>query len=261
VEGLEHGQRVLASTVFGGYASVVSVSERDCVVLPERLSFEQGAAIPVNYATAWAALVGYGNLQPGERVLIHSAGGGVGIAAAQIARRYGAKEIYGTASPYKHRRVEPLGTDFLLDYRQATKKGGVSGLDVILDPFAGASLRRSYEMLRPGGRLIAFGAGAIVAGGKRKPVRALRTLARTPRFSSIKLMSESKAVIGLNMLTLWRDRQTLEPWIDPLSELLEDGTIQPVMEAAFDFAEAGTAQEILTKRRNIGKVVLIPEGL
>jgi NADPH:quinone reductase-like Zn-dependent oxidoreductase len=261
VEELTHGQRVIAGTQFGGYATQVTVPERDCVVLPERFSFEQGAAIPVNYATAWAALVGYGNLQPGERVLIHSVGGGVGIAAVQLARRFGAREIYGTASPYKHRRVELLGTDFLLSYEQATKNGGVSGFDVILDPFGGSSLRRSYEMLRPGGRLIAFGAAGVVAGGKRKPVRALRTLARTPRFSAIKSMSDSKAVIGLNMLTLWRSRETLEPWIEPLSELLEDGTIQPVMEAAFDFAEAGTAQEILTKRRNIGKVVLIPEGL
>lgn len=261
VEELTHGQRVIAGTQFGGYATQVTVPERDCVVLPERFSFEQGAAIPVNYATAWAALVGYGNLQPGERVLIHSAGGGVGIAAVQLARRFGAKDIYGTASPYKHKRVEPLGADFLLDYRQATKQGGVSGFDVILDPFGGSSLRRSYEMLRPGGRLIAFGASSIVAGGKRKPVRALRTLARTPRFSAIKQMSESKAVIGLNMLALWRSRETLAPWIEPLSELLEDGTIQPVIEAAFDFAEAGTAQEILTKRRNIGKVVLVPEWL
>ena len=98
VEGLSHGQRVVAGTKFGGYASQVAVSASDVVPLPEELTFEQGAAIPVNYATAWAGLIGYGSLQPGERVLIHSAGGGVGIAATQIAKRGGA-EVYGTASP------------------------------------------------------------------------------------------------------------------------------------------------------------------
>jgi NADPH:quinone reductase-like Zn-dependent oxidoreductase len=258
VEEFTHGQRVIAGTMFRGYASEVCVPERDAIVLPERLTFEQGAAIPVNYATAWAALVGYGNLQPGEKVLIHSAGGGVGIAATQIARRFGASEIYGTASPHKHERVRELGADHIVPYDRAHAKGGVLGFDVILDPLGGRSLRRSYDMLRPGGRLIAFGASGVVSGGKRKLASALRTVARMPRFSLVRQMSESKTVIGLNMLALWKDRQTLEPWIEPLSELLGDGTIKPVLEHAFDFEEAGVAQEVLTKRRNIGKVVLTP---
>jgi NADPH:quinone reductase-like Zn-dependent oxidoreductase len=236
----------------------VTGPERDCVILPERLSFEQGAAIPVNYATAWAALVGYGSLQPGERVLIHSAGGGVGIAAIQLARRFGAGEIYGTASPFKHGRIRELGVDHALDYKEVTAKGALPPFDVILDPIGGRSLRTSYELLRPGGRLVGFGASAIVSGNKRNLISALRTVARMPRFSLIKQMSESKAVIGLNMLTLWKDRDTLEPWIEPLRELLDDGTIDPVIAAAFSFEQAGAAHDMLTGRRNIGKVVLVP---
>jgi NADPH:quinone reductase-like Zn-dependent oxidoreductase len=258
VETLEHGRRVLANTVFGGYASVVSVSERDCVLLPERLSFEQGAAIPVNYATAWAALVGYGSLQPGERVLVHSAGGGVGVAAVQLARRFGASEIYGTASPAKHERVRELGYDHVLDYKDVTTTGALPRFDVILDAIGGHSLRTSYNLLRPGGRLIGFGASAVVSGSKRNLPTALRTLARMPRFSLVKQMSESKAVIGLNMLTLLKDRGTIEPWLGPLRELLDDGTIEPVIAGSFSFEEAGAAQDMLTQRRNIGKVVLTP---
>ncbi len=106
---------MLAGTQFGGYASQVVVPAGDVVALPDELSFEQGAAIPVNYGTAWAGLIGYGSLQPGERVLIHSAGGGVGIAATQIAKRVGA-EVYGTASPGKHARIVELGVDHALDY-------------------------------------------------------------------------------------------------------------------------------------------------
>jgi NADPH:quinone reductase-like Zn-dependent oxidoreductase len=258
VEELTHGQRVLAGTKFGGYASQVTVPERDCVPLPERLTFEQGAAIPVNYATAWAALVGYGSLQPGERVLIHSVGGGVGIAAIQLARRFGAGEIYGTASPSKHARVRTLGVDHVLDYKQAAVKGALPRFDVILDPIGGKSLRTSYNLLRPGGRLVGFGASAVVSGGKRKIVSALRTVARMPRFSLIKQMSESKTVIGLNMLTLWKDRETIEPWIEPLRDLLDDGTIDPVIAGSFSFEEAGAAHDMLTERRNVGKVVLVP---
>jgi NADPH:quinone reductase-like Zn-dependent oxidoreductase len=258
VEELTRGQRVLAGTKFGGYASQVSVPERDCVALPERLTFEQGAAIPVNYATAWAGLVGYGSLQPGERVLIHSAGGGVGIAATQLARRFGAGEIYGTASPSKHARISELGVDHVLDYKEAAVKGALPPFDVILDPIGGRSLRTSYNLLRPGGRLVGFGASAVVSGAKRKIMPALRTVAQMPRFSLIKQMSESKTVIGLNMLTLWKDRETLEPWIEPLRELLDDGTINPVIAGAFSFEEAGAAHDMLTQRRNIGKVVLVP---
>lgn len=257
IENLKHGQRVLAGTKFGGYASQVVVPESDVVALPDGLTFEQGAAIPVNYATAWAGLIGYGNLQPGERVLIHSAGGGVGIAATQIAKRAGA-EIYGTASPSKHARIAELGVDYSLDYTQSGWEQGLPKFDLIMDAIAGKSFRRSYDLLRPGGRLVAFGASAVVAGERRNPVSALRTLARMPRFNMIKQMSESKAVIGLNMLSLWKDRQTLSPWIEPLRELLEDGTIEPVVAGAFSFEEAGAAQRMITERRNIGKVVLTP---
>ncbi|HEX4187328.1 MAG TPA: medium chain dehydrogenase/reductase family protein [Solirubrobacteraceae bacterium] len=254
---LEPGQRVLAGTKFGGYASQVAVPANDVVALPARLSFEQGAAIPVNYATAWAALVGYGNLQSGERVLVHSAGGGVGIAATQIAKRAGA-EVHGTASPGKHARITELGCDRAIDYTRPGWERGVGSFDVILDAVGGKSFRTSYSLLAPGGRLVAFGASALVSGQRRNLVSALGTVARMPRFNLIKQMSESKAVIGLNMLTLWKDRGTLEPWIEPLGEMLDDGTIEPVVAGAFSFEEAGAAQTMISERRNLGKVVLVP---
>ncbi|HXM87631.1 MAG TPA: medium chain dehydrogenase/reductase family protein [Solirubrobacteraceae bacterium] len=257
VEGFSDGQRVFASTQFGGYASQVVVPVRNVVALPDRLSFEQGAAIPVNYGTAWAALVGYGNVQPGERVLIHSAGGGVGIAATQIAKRAGA-EVYGTASPGKHARCEELGLEHAIDYTQTGWERGLPKFDVILDAVAGKSFRTSYDLLRPGGRLVAFGASAVVSGQRRNPVTALRAVLSMPRFNLIKQMSESKAVIGLNMLSLWKDRGTLQPWIAPLRELLDDGTVAPVIAGSFSFEDAGAAQNMLTERRNVGKVVLTP---
>jgi NADPH:quinone reductase-like Zn-dependent oxidoreductase len=225
--------------------------------LPDRLSFEQGAAIPVNYGTAWAALLGYGSLRAGERVLIHSAGGGVGIAATQIAKRSGA-EVYGTASPGKHARCLELGVDQAIDYTSPGWERGLPPFDVILDAVGGKSFRTSYSLLRPGGRLVAFGASSLVSGERRNVVKALGTVVRMPRFNLIKQMSESKAVIGLNMLTLWKDRGTLEPWIQPMRELLDDGTVDPVVAEAFPFEQAGAAQTMIVERRNVGKVVLTP---
>jgi NADPH:quinone reductase-like Zn-dependent oxidoreductase len=257
VQGLTPGQRVVAGTQFGGYASQVVVPAADVVALPDELSFEQGAAIPVNYATAWAGLIGYGNLQRGERVLVHSAGGGVGIAATQIAKRSGA-EVYGTASPSKHARCEEIGVDQAIDYTQSGWERDLPKFDVILDAVGGKSFRIGYGLLRPGGRLVAFGASALVTGQRRNIVSALRTVIRMPRFNMIKQMSESKAVIGLNMLTLWQDRGTLEPWIAPLREMLDDGTVKPVVAGDFAFEDAGAAQTMITERRNLGKVVLTP---
>lgn len=257
VGGLSPGQRVMAGTKFGGYASQVAVPAGDVSPLPEGLSFEQGAAIPVNYATAWAALVDYGGLRRGERVLVHSAGGGVGIAATQIAKHLGA-EVYGTASSAKHERIRELGVDHAHDYTRDGWDRGLPKFDVILDAIGGPSFRRSYSQLRAGGRLVAFGASAVMSGQRRNLVTALRAVARMPRFNMLKQMAESKAVIGLNMLTLWKDRQTLEPWISPLRALLEQGVIEPVVGGEFSFEEAGAAHTMLAERRNIGKVVLIP---
>src|SRR5271168_4628670 len=184
VQGLTPGQRVMAGTKFGGYASQVVVPAGNVLALPEQLTFEQGASIQVNYTTAWTGLLEYGNLKAGQRVLIHSAGGGVGIAATQIAKRYGA-EVYGTASPGKHERCLELGLDHAVDYTQPGWERGLPKFDLIMDAIGGKSFRRSYEMLRPGGRLVAFGVSAVVAGERRNPVAAVRTIVRMPRFSMV----------------------------------------------------------------------------
>jgi NADPH:quinone reductase-like Zn-dependent oxidoreductase len=256
-DGLSVGQRVLAGTKFGGYAEQVVVPASDAVPLADGLTFEQGAAIPVNYATAWAGLIGYGSLESGERVLVHSAGGGVGIAATQIAKHYGA-EVYGTASPAKHEQISQLGVDHALDYTSSGWERGLPQFDVILDAVGGRSFRTSYSLLRAGGRLVVFGASAVVSGQRRNLATALRTVVRMPRFNLIKQMSESKAVIGLNMLSLWKDRGTLAPWIAPLQSLIEDGTVKPVLAGAFGFDEAADAHRMIIERRNVGKVVLTP---
>jgi NADPH:quinone reductase-like Zn-dependent oxidoreductase len=249
VEGISPGARVMAGTRFGGYAERVAVRATDVVPLGERLSFEQGAAVPVAYATAWAALE---TVRPGERVLIHAAAGGVGIAATQIARARGA-EVHGTASPGKHEAIRGFGVDVAHGYDD-----DLPPCDLVMDALGGPSFRRSYRLLRPGGRLVCFGASAVMTGERRNLVAAARTVLRMPRFNLIRQMSDSKSVIGLNMLTLWDARGTLEPWIAPLRDLLEDGTIQPVVAEAFPFDRAGDAHRMIAERRNVGKVVLVP---
>jgi NADPH:quinone reductase-like Zn-dependent oxidoreductase len=259
VADIEPGARVMAGTRFGGYASQVVVPAAAVVSLPDRLSFEQGAAIPVNYSTAWAALIGYGSLRPGERVLIQAAAGGVGIAATQLAKRHGA-EVHGTASPQKHDAIRGNGVDVAHDYR---KRGWDLDLDdrfdIVLDAIGGVSFRHSYRLLRAGGRLVAFGASSVQQGERRNLRKAApRALRMLRGFDLIRQMSDSKSVIGLNMLRLWDDRGTLAPWTDPLAALMEDGTIQPVVSDVVPFDRAADAHRIIAERRNVGKVVLVP---
>jgi NADPH:quinone reductase-like Zn-dependent oxidoreductase len=252
------GERVMAGTQFGGYASRVAVLEHDAIPLADSLSFEQGAAIPVNYATAWAGLVGYGSLRAGEKVLIQAAAGGVGIAATQIAKKVGA-EVWGTASPGKHEAILANGVDHAVDYRSGGWWDGLGPFDLILDAIGGRQFRRSYKMLRAGGRLVAFGASSVSQGQRRNLLRAAPEAVPMLRgFNLIDQMQSSKAIIGLNMLTLWRDRGTLEPWTTPLQELIDDGTVRPVVSDAVPFDNAPEAHRIIGERRNVGKVVLIP---
>lgn len=259
VEGLAYGARVMAGTRFGGYASQVVVPAADVVPLPDAFSFEEGAAIPVVYATAWAALLGFGSLRAGEAVLVHAAAGGVGSAATQIARRHGA-QVHGTASPGKHDAIRANGVEVAHDYTQPGWDNELNDrFDVVLDAIGGSSFKRSYRMLRVGGRLVAFGASSVQQGERRNLLRAGRqALPMLRGFDLIRQMSDSKAVIGLNMLRLWDDRGTLRPWIEPLAALMEDGTIRPLVSDVVPFERAPDAHRVIAERRNVGKVVLVP---
>src|SRR5262249_50810598 len=114
-DGFSPGQRVAALVRFGGYSDTVVVPAAQVALIPDELSFEKAAAIPVNYLTAWLMLIWLGNVHPGERVLVHAAAGGVGQAALQICRWRGATVI-GTASGGKHERLRAMGAAHCIDY-------------------------------------------------------------------------------------------------------------------------------------------------
>src|SRR6478735_6993806 len=160
------GDRVMAGTRFGGQAELVTVPADQVLPLPDRLSFEQGAAFPVNYGTAYAALVVMGSLREGDRVLIHAAAGGVGIAATQIARNVKA-EIFGTASSAKHDAIREQGVFHPIDYRstdfeaEVMRITGEEGVDLIIDALGPTSFRKDYRLLRSGGRVVMYGLSEV----------------------------------------------------------------------------------------------------
>ncbi len=262
------GDRVVAGTRFGGHSSMVTVPAEQALPLPGRLSFEQGAAIPVNYVTAYCGLVIMGGVSEGDRVLIHAAAGGVGTAAIQIARLRGA-EILGTASASKHEAIRKLGVAHPIDYRnqdfeaEVMRITGGEGIDVAFDALGPSSFRKDYRLLRPGGRLIMYGLSEAQEGTGRSIATVARSLARMPFatlpwWKSVSIMNENKGVFGLNLLRWWDREQNVDRIFGPLVELLDRGELEPVVAEAFPFERAGDAHRLLAERRNIGKVVLVP---
>ncbi|MCA9658866.1 MAG: zinc-binding dehydrogenase [Myxococcales bacterium] len=263
VEGLEVGARVLAMTRFGGYSEAVVVPAAQALLLPEGLSFEKAAAIPVNYLTAWMMLVRIAGVRPGERVLVQAVAGGVGQAALQICRWRGA-EVIGTASAGKHARLRELGVSHCIDYRsvdfeRAVKEiTGGRGVDIALDGVGGASLRKSYRCLAPMGRLFAYGASSLAPQTKRKLIPALRGLLSMPRFGAVELMNDNRGVYGVNMGHLWEEVAALTAMTEAILAAVVAGDLDPVVDRVFAFEEAAAAHAYIQERRNFGKVVLAP---
>jgi NADPH:quinone reductase-like Zn-dependent oxidoreductase len=255
------GDRVVALTKFGGYADRVVVPAISAFAIPDALDDMAAAAIPVNYVTALLALYRLSNLTAGETVLIHGAGGGVGIAATQLARLRGAT-IIGTASATKHDAIRQQGVHHAIDYRTANVAAEVRrltngrGADVVLDPIGGPSFTESYELLAPLGRLVMYGVSSVVSGERRSMWHALTMVIRMPRFRPLRLMDSNRGVFGLNLGHLWSERHQLGEAMTLILREVGAGRLSPVVARTFPLEKAADAHRFIQSRGNIGKVVL-----
>jgi len=257
------GKSVVAMTRFRGQAELVVVKARQIFEKPESLSFEQAAALPVNYLTAYALLAVMGSLQPGESVLIHNAGGGVGLAAIDIAKRLSAT-TYGTASPGKHEVLRKRGLDHAIDYRtkdwldELNKLTNKRGVELVIDPIGGGHWRKSYQALRATGRLGMFGISTASADGLKGKLGMVKAAWQTPWFHPFGLLNKNKGVFGLNLGHMWHEPEKVAEWMKVLLDGVSEGWVRPHVDRSFQFTEAGAAHQYLEQRKNIGKVVLVP---
>ena len=261
VTAFRPGDRVIASPKFGGQSELVVVPISAVFPLPPVWSFEQGAAFPVVYLTAHHMLVRVAAAQRGESVLVHSAAGGVGLALAELGRIFGLRMI-GLASKAKHDVLRTYGVEPLDSHDprwfEAVRGLAPRGVDIVLDAIGGASWRKSYDLLAPAGRLVCYGAQALVPGSRRNLVKVLWALARFPRFGPLALMSDNRSVAGVNLGHLWSEMAMLAPQTEALLRYARDGKIAPRVDRTFSFSEAAAAHRYIHERRNIGKVLLTP---
>jgi NADPH:quinone reductase-like Zn-dependent oxidoreductase len=260
-DSLRRGDAVATFMQFNAYSEWVAVPARHAYRLPAGMSFEDGAAIPVNYLTAYHSMFTMGNLQPGDRILIHGAAGGVGIAAVQLARARGLV-IFGTAGPAKQDYLRRMGVDHAIDYQKhdfvdVVHKFASDGIEMVMDPVGGKSLSRSAECLGPMGRLIVYGFSAAAGPqGKKSLVRAGKALLQTPRFHPLKLMEGNLAIIGVNLGRLQSRGAVLRREMDEIFGLYAAGKIKPAIGKMFPLTEAAAAHRYIHDRKNIGKVIL-----
>lgn len=263
VEDFQVGDQVAAMTRFQGYSDAIVVPANQTFRVPKNLPTVDAAALPVNYLTAWLMLMRLGNLQAKQKVLIHAAAGGVGLAALQICRWRGAYTL-GTASGKKHARLKEMGMDHTIDYTSQDFAQEVSritegqGVDIVLDSLGGAASKKNFQLLAPLGRLFLFGVSSLAPGKTRNILAAGKGLLQMPRFSSLSLMQDNRGVFGVNLGHLWDRAEVLGEIMTSILDLVEQGHIKPVVDKTFPFDQAGQAHAYIQNRKNFGKVLLVP---
>jgi NADPH:quinone reductase-like Zn-dependent oxidoreductase len=234
------------------------------VEIPEHATFQEAAAVPVNYLTAYHMLFRVASLRPGMRVLVHMAAGGVGIAVLQLCRTVEGVVTFGTSSASKHDVLRAEGCTHPIDYRTTDYAARVreltdgEGVDLVLDPLGGRDWRKGLKLLRPVGQLIAYGFANLTKGERRSVVNLARQASGVPMLTPVGLMDRNHTVSGVNIGHLWKRVDVLRGELDALLELWRAGDIKPRIDAVFPFVEAAQAHRRITERRNIGKVILVP---
>jgi NADPH:quinone reductase-like Zn-dependent oxidoreductase len=266
VRAFSKGDRVWGLTRFGGHAEVVCTPAAWVRKMPERLSFETAAAIPVAYATAMLLVNEYGRVREGDSVLVHMAAGSVGLATAQLCRQVRGVRLIGCASAAKHPLllsqgfdavIDPSKEDFEARGRELTQGRGV---DLILDPVGGRYWKKNYRLLAPLGRLMLYGFSGATGPGTRSFLRVAGQLVHTPLWIPLTLMDQNKAVMGLNLGHLFTEDELIARGLDTIARLTELGAITPLVDSVFPFSKVVEAHHRLESRQNVGKVVLVPDS-
>lgn len=258
------GKRAAALTNFGGHADVVCASLQQTFELHAAMTFEEGAALPVQWLTAYHMLFDVAHVRSGESVLVHIAAGGVGTAVLQLCRTVGGLVTFGTASAAKHPVLLRYGCTYPIDYRTVDYADEIrrltagDGVDVVLDPLGGDDWRKGYDLLKPGGRLICYGFANVMRGEKRSWLRALGQLRKVPRFNPLDMMRKNKTVAGVHLGTRLTSTSLFTAGIREIVRLYESGAVKPLIDSVVPLAEARAAFQRIQSGKNSGKVVLVP---
>lgn len=254
VRELSPGDRVIAGTYFGGYASTVTIPAHQVFRLPASIELAAGAALPVAYFTAQLAVLEMARVRRGDRVLIECGTGGVGVIATQIARHAGAEVTGLTTSPHKKPFIEQLGATALTvdEFRGDPSR---RGYDFILNASGGAQINWQRERLGLTGRMVCIGMTSGVKDGRRNYLRIATAVLRTPKISVLRLFDANTGIYALNALHVLRDPAWIEKLTRSMSTIEAMG-LQPHVGKVFPAGEVAGAHAFLETKQATGKVLL-----
>ncbi|XP_070703845.1 synaptic vesicle membrane protein VAT-1 homolog [Pempheris klunzingeri] len=260
------GDKVMVLNRFGLWQEVAVVPASHTFLIPEGMSFEEAAALPVNYITAYMMLFDFGNLRPNQSVLVHAAAGGVGIAATQLCKTVKDVTVFGTASASKHETISQGGVTHPIDYRtkdyvEEVRKISPKGLDIILDPLGGSDTHKAYNLLKPMGKLITYGAANMLAGQKKNLLAVAKNWYHQFSIHTLSLIQGNKSVCGFHLGYLDGETELITEAMNTILDLHKQDKIKPHIDSTWHLEQVGDAMRKMQERNNIGKVILTTEPM
>lgn len=258
------GDNVIGVTLFGGYTSHIVLDTSHLFRKPENLSYQQAAAIPTVFLTAWFMVHLQVNPRAGDTWLVHSAAGGVGSALVQLGKLAGVRVIGVIGSAHKRDACMAMGADEIIiksdtDLWQTAERLAPKGFDAIFDANGVSTLGESYRHLAPMGKLCIYGfASMLPNNGRLNWLKLTWDWLRTPRFNPLKMTQENRSVLAANLSFLSEHASMLREGMLWLLEHFSDGRLKPLPVEIFDLADAGKAQAKIESGNTVGKIVLVP---
>lgn len=260
------GDKVLVLNRSGMWQEFVVVPAAHTFLMPEGMSFEDAAALPVNYITAYLMLFNFGHLRPNQSVLIHMAAGGVGIAATQLCKTVNDVTVFGTASASKHEVISEGGVTHPIDYRtrdyvEEIRKINPKGLDIVLDPLGGSDTNKGYNLLKPMGKLISYGAANMLSGQKKNLFAVAKTWYQQFSVHTASLVQGNRSVCGFHLGYLDSETELIAQAMTVILDLYQQGKIKPRIDSTYHLEQIGDAMRRMQERSNIGKIILTTEPM
>ena len=261
VTGFRPGDRVLGVSRFGGYQGGLLADASRVRHIPDGWTMEEAAALPAAALTAGYGLLEVGRLRAGERVVIHSAAGGVGSTAVQIARAVGATVIGTAGSDEKLPILEEMGCELVPNYKKGAwdqrVREEIGEVDLVFDALGGRYVREGYGLLRPNGRIVSYGLGTMTPAGKRPNwLKLAWQFSQIPRFSIFPMISENRTVSGFNVLLLWDRMDILGDVFDQCLQWGREGKLKARVSQAVPYSQAGQLHAAMQTGKTTGKLVL-----
>ena len=244
------GDEVMAGTKFGGYVSGIKLPEWQVLKIPDGLTLQEAAALPVNFVTSYIAFHEFGRIRKDDKVLIDCATGGVGVVFLQMCKQVGAQAFGLTSSPSKKEFIKSFGAKAFT--REEFESSFESEFDFILNSGGGKSLKDHYKRLAKSGKLCGIGLQTAVKDGRGDIFTQLKVALSSPWYPILKLVMESKSVSGFNALKYFDD----EDWMKKHLPAIEKTSIKPVIGEVFKAGEVAAAHRTLELKKTRGKVIL-----